>query len=76
MGFIKGYFFQTKIAIDAAIDAINDGEGIPKTPDSVTKTYCQAIQCVGGYYLPFDQVTSKYLSNPIDIELPEQISMR
>ena len=76
MAFIKGYFFLTKIAIDAAIDAINDGEGIPKTPNAITKTYCTPMQCVGGWYIPFDQVTNKYLSNPIDIELPEQVSMQ
>ena len=67
MAYTKGYFFTTLAKAKTKVDIINLGEGIPNE-NSKTKTYCEPIKCVSGYYLPFDDITSKYLTGEIDIE--------
>lgn len=71
MEFTKGYFFNTLLKANNAIKKINEGEGIPNNNNS-TLTYCIANKCVGGYFILVDEVTNKYLSGEIDIELPIQ----
>lgn len=68
MQFIKGYFYQTEAQALIKINEINQGEKIPQ-PGASTETYCEPLRCVGGFYLPFDEVTQKYLGVPSDIEL-------
>ena len=69
MAFIKGYLFTALSAATTAVNTINEGEGIPVSLDAVTQTYCTPSECIGGYYLPFDEVTAKYLGEPVDVEL-------
>lgn len=71
MLFIKGYFYETLQAAELAVNVINQGEGLPNN-GYLTQTYCEPAECVGGYYLPFDKVTCKYLIGEVDIELIEQ----
>jgi hypothetical protein len=69
MEYIKGYFYKTKSLAEKAINLINSGENIPSSADSITKTYCEAMLCVGGYYIASDIVTDKYLTNLKDIQI-------
>ena len=69
MASIKGYFFVTKTAANNAVKQINQGEGIPAFTDSITQSYCEPINCIGGYYLPYDEVTSKYFTEAVNIEI-------
>ena len=68
MAFIRGYFYATKTAANNAVKTINQGEGIPNN-GYLTQTYCEPIQCVGGWCILHDEVTSKYLLNDIEIEV-------
>ena len=70
MAYTKGYFFNTLAKAKNKVDIINSGEGIPNK-DGSTQTYCEPIKCFGGYYLPFDEVTCKYLTGEIDVEPKE-----
>ena len=70
MAFIKGYFYSTEAAALEKVAIINNGEGLPNNGHT-TQTYCEPMQCIGGFYLPFDEVTEKYLGTPTDIELPQ-----
>ena len=67
----KAHTFTIEAEAQQAIDLINEGEGIPVSEDSVTRTYtnCQAIEDV--YYIAADEVTEKYLGEATDLELPE-----
>jgi hypothetical protein len=64
----KGYFFKTKKSALTAISTINQGEGIPNN-GYLTQTYCEPKTCVNGFYIAHDEVTQKYLGQPIDIEI-------
>jgi len=69
MEYIKGYLYKTKAQAQTAINLINNGENIPSSADSITKTYCEAMPCVCGYYIASDIVTDKYLTNLKDIQI-------
>ena len=64
----KGFFYSTKTAANNAIKTINQGEGLPNN-GFTTKTYCEPTKCVGGWFVLVDEITSKYLSGEIDVEL-------
>jgi hypothetical protein len=66
---ISGYFYTTIEEANAAIAIINTGEGIPVSPNATTKTYCNPLVCVVGWYVPFSEVTERYLGEPTQIEL-------
>jgi hypothetical protein len=68
MEFTKGYFFKTNQAALNAIATINQGEGIPNN-GYLTQTYCEPNNCVNGFYIAYDEVTEKYLGQPVDIEI-------
>jgi hypothetical protein len=66
----KAHVFTTEAEAQQAIDLINQGEGIPVSEDSVTRTYTN-YQTVGDtYFIVADEVTEKYLGEPTDLELP------
>ena len=71
MASIKAHIFATEAEATAAIDLINQGEGIPVSDDAVTRTYCEFQQLDAIYYIVADDVTKKYLGEPTDLELPE-----
>jgi len=62
MATINGYFFATLALANAKIALINAGEGFPNN-GFYTQTYCEALPCVGGYYIPHDAITAKYCTN-------------
>ena len=66
---LKVHLFQTIEEANASIDLINKGEGIPVNNESVTRTYTQTQQNEGRIFIVSDQVTEKYLGNPIDLEI-------
>jgi hypothetical protein len=66
---IKAHLFDTLEAANEAIELINAGEGIPVSPDAVTRTYTQAQENDGRIYIAADEVTEKYLGEGIEIEL-------
>lgn len=69
MAFINAHTFTTEVEANKAIDLINQGEGIPVSPDAVTRTYCEAIAYADFYYIHADAVTEKYLGLPSEIEI-------
>jgi hypothetical protein len=71
MAFIKAHIFATEQEATAAIDLINQGEGIPFNEDAVTRTYTDWQQLDDIYYIIADEVTEKYLGEPTDLEIPE-----
>jgi len=71
MPYIKGYFFETKGEAKVAEATINTGEGIPVNDTDTTRSYCLPGECIGGWYLPFDEVIEKYLGTQVEIELPD-----
>ena len=75
MASIKAHIFNSEAEVVAAIDLINQGEGIPVSEDSVTRTYCDFQQLNSVYYIVSDDVTEKYLGEPNDLELPEPIDL-
>jgi hypothetical protein len=64
---LKGYFYSTYQEALNAVNLINSYEDIPPNSDTITKTFCEPLICEGGYYLPFNEVSQKYLTNEIDI---------
>jgi hypothetical protein len=70
MASIKVHVFNSEAEAQQAIDLINEGEGIPISEDSVTRTYTEFQQFEGGYYITADEVTEKYLGTATDLELP------
>lgn len=66
---IKAHTFDTFEAANAAIEVINQGEGIPVAPDAVTRTYTEAQENNGTMYIVADEVTKKYLGEPTEIEI-------
>jgi hypothetical protein len=71
MASIKAHTFTTEAEAQQAIDLINEGEGIPVSEDSVTRTYTNFQTIEDTYYIAADEVTEKYLGAPTDLELPE-----
>jgi len=69
MAYIKAHLFDTLEAANKAIELINSGEGIPVSPEAVTRTYTQAQENDGRIYIAADEVTEKYLGEPTEIEL-------
>jgi hypothetical protein len=69
MPFINVHTFETFEAANAAIEVINQGEGIPVNPEAVTRTYTEAQENNGTIYIVADEVTEKYLGEPTEIEL-------
>jgi len=69
MASIKAHLFDTLEAANAAIELINAGEGIPVSPEAVTRTYTQAQENDGRIYIAADEVTEKYLGEGVEIEL-------
>jgi hypothetical protein len=65
----KAHTFDTLQQANAAIEVINQGEGIPVNPEAVTRTYTEAQENNGTIYIVADEVTEKYLGEPIEIEL-------
>jgi hypothetical protein len=65
----KAHTFDTFEEANAAIEVINQGEGIPVNPEAVTRTYTQAQENNGTIYIVADEVTEKYLGEPTEIEL-------
>jgi hypothetical protein len=66
---IKAHLFYDLEQANAAVELINQGEGIPVSPDAVTTTYTQPQEHNGQVYIQADEVTEKYLGTPIDFEI-------
>jgi hypothetical protein len=72
------YLFNTKNEVKLFIKKINDGEGIPKNQNSVTRTYCQYEEFDNKFYIELDNVIRKYgegldeVEIEIEIELPTE----
>ena len=73
MAFIKVHLFISVEEANQAIDMINDGEGIPVSPDAVTRTYCEYQENDGRVFIHADEVTEKYLGASVEIEIIEEI---
>jgi hypothetical protein len=69
MAYIKAHLFNSFEQANAAIEIINQGEGIPVSPDAVTTTYTQQQEHNGQVYIQADEVTAKYLGIPVDFEI-------
>lgn len=73
------YLYDTKSEIKLFIKKINNGEGIPKSPQSITQSYCQYEIYNEKFYVEVDEVIKKYEEkDPIEIEIefeePENIN--
>ena len=66
---IKAHLFDSLEQANAAIELINQGEGIPVSPDAVTTTYTQPQEHNNQIYIMADEVTEKYLGEPTEIEI-------
>jgi hypothetical protein len=66
---IKAHIFATEQEAQQAIDLINEGEGIPISEYSVTRTYTEFKTYNEIVYIVADEVTQKYLGNPTDLEI-------
>jgi hypothetical protein len=62
MATINAYFFPSLQSCNAKIAEINAGENLPNN-GFLTTAYCEALPCVGGYYIIHDEITSKYCIN-------------
>ena len=71
MQLIKGYEFETIELANVQIDLINQGEGIPISDDSTTRTYTQPQERDGIIFIAWDSVIEKYLGTPTDLEFNE-----
>ena len=69
MASIKAHIFVTEQEAQQAIELINQGEGIPVNPEAVTRTYTEAQENEGRIFIISDEVTIKYLGEPIEIEI-------
>ena len=63
------HLFETEVEVRRFISEINSGEGIPKSPDSITTTYCEFETSESGFYVISDEVTTKYSSELTEIEI-------
>ena len=73
MAFIKVHLFTSVEEANQAIEIINKGEGIPVSPDAVTRTYCEYQENAGRIFIHADEVTEKYLGALVEIEIIEEI---
>jgi hypothetical protein len=69
MQYIKAHLFDSLEQANAAIEQINQGEGIPVSHDAVTTTYTQPQEHNNQIYIISDEVTTKYLDEPTEIEI-------
>ena len=69
MEYIKAHIFDSLEQANNAIDTINQGERIPINDEATTRTYTQAQENNGNIYILADEVTTKYLGEPSEIEL-------
>jgi hypothetical protein len=68
MASIKAHTFPNHQDAQQAIELINQGEGIPVNPEAVTRTYTEAQENEGRIFIIPDEVTTKYLGEPTEIE--------
>jgi len=68
---VKVHKFDTWQQATAAVEQINEGEGIPISPEATTQTYCNVEQYDEFYYIRFDEVTAKYIDHSTEIEILE-----
>lgn len=66
---LNAHLFDTIEAAQAAIEVINQGEGIPVSPDAVTRTYTEHQENDGRIFIAADEVTQKYLGEPVEMEI-------
>ena len=69
MQFTKVHLYTTIEDANNAIELINQGEGIPINETATTRTYTEAQENNGNIYILADDVTIKYLGEPVEIEL-------
>jgi hypothetical protein len=69
MGYIKAHIFDTLEQANNAIEVINQGEGIPIDETATTRTYCNYEENEGTIFIRADEVTTKYLGEPTEIEI-------
>lgn len=67
--YIKAHVYNTENEALQAIELINKSEGIPVSDDAVTRTYTEPHEHNGIIYIASDDVTAKYLGEPIEIEI-------
>jgi hypothetical protein len=73
MQYTNVHLFESLEAANAAIQTINQGEGIPVSDDAVTLTYTQAQENNSTIYIVADDVTEKYLGEPTKIEIYDNL---
>lgn len=66
---VKVHLFETLEQANASISLINQGENIPALPDADSQTYTTPQENAGRVYIHADEITTKYLGEPIEIEL-------
>jgi hypothetical protein len=71
--YIDVYLFDSEQQAQDAIETINAGEGIPVSPEATTRTYTVYEQYGDYWYIYADDVTRKYLGDPVRIEIEEQV---
>jgi len=69
MASIKAHIFETIEQAENAISTINQAEGIPINETATTRTYCNYEENDGTVLIRADEVTEKYLGEPIDFNL-------
>lgn len=69
MAFTNVHLFESLEAANVAIETINNGERIPVNETATTRTYTQAQENNENIYILADDVTVKYLGEPVEIEL-------
>lgn len=69
MAFTNVHLFDSFEVANVAIETINQGEGIPVNETATTRTYAEAQENNGNIYILADDVTVKYLGEPVEIEL-------
>jgi len=69
MVYIKAHIFETIEQAENAISTINQGEGIPINETATTHTYCNYEENEISSFIRADEVTEKYLGEPIDFNL-------
>jgi hypothetical protein len=69
MASIKAHIFDTLESANVAIELINQGEGIPINETATTRTYCNYEENEGRIFIISDEVTTKYLGEPTEIEI-------
>lgn len=69
MQYTNVHLYATIEEANNAIELINQGEGIPINETATTRTYTQQQENNGNIYILADDVTVKYLGEPVEIEL-------